>query len=1338
MAESGSFTFARRKKMLDSQPEKPIARNDIADQKVDALSLLDQQIRTHRRQEKQTSWLGHGLAKLTGAAGDCDSSLEKLAALREKAQRELKSGDQKALAETKAEIIQQVKVDRDKLGWKDDVTHYSSSALKTATLFLRGRVALAGTVTLYGLDQANPNDSLNTQLVDLTLGGAKGGAMKFVLQALGERPIGAASKGVAMGLANTACEIGLTRKTYLDRDGAFNLNTGLEHIVSSSLDLKARAVDGGVFLFAHGLSGAANKFSNGALESSPLWNTVFTGGTFGLSSGATGEYMRQKETGEGFNLNKIISCGLKQAVVDSIASVPGGLQARSLVHQKLAASTETTTSSSSHRLDSISQTLQIQPLLERPNQPLMRSPAESKLTKNIVQDASLGRHQAGSIRAPGNPAIEDGRLERPDSNRKEQASRNASSPVERAEREPFELKTKKSIDWDAEGAMDIVPLPEGRMEILKDKLGHYTVVTEEFPRPIEGDTATYKNWSDFHDRGLQWESRPIRVYEIKGSPVEISMREALAPEIEKVRELETQREQSPTAELSQKLSELPMFENLRPEHIAQMLSELPDGGVIFTKRVNLRYGEVSAYDRWHQQSYDKTFKTAGYASREGEIDLFSTKRDSLERVRHLLFHEWAHLVKFALPAESNLFNLATVLEEHGWAQRRYARKDTEENWAVHFEKALRANGDHLLELEIEAPIRLAVFGRALKYTLEAVPEANRSPHHEQYQKRLKFITEEVVPEAIDRLWQLQYSDNARYRKISAQLLGHLGGEADLDSLTMICKNGESSARDLNQQFLAAKEIGSRHPEKWLRELVYMSNGESKVKQRATDELANLLAADKLPRDMRYQLSPDARRMVVLKAAEKLAQIGRFGRARELCDAALQSAESSGFVSYDDYKFVFESVNRLAGRHSYFGSARRGEQLVQRLLDIQQGGETHPHTAVTLNTIAELQAKQGKNTPALSSYEFALKIRESQYGKDHQHTEQTRNALAWLHNQLGTTAEAIPHFKYLLEEPVNSTGGNHKQRLAATERAAQQFSAMGEHDFSDALSRKAIEMYEGRVCEQLADTYNSFGYRLWDRQNYLEAGEIFRQELAIRQQLPNQDAQHLEYLRTAINWVEQELIATKLQLQPNQPNSRYNPQMDFSSQALQELPVDSSCLNPLLFRYEQAKQKGRLGDFRSNLTNYYAHAVPTEQALAMMGRLGPIVEIGAGSGYWSALLRARGTEVKAYDAWLGSTYAPEITWSPVLTGDAKTAALHPDHTLFLCWPSGSNGAAYDALSNYKGKRLLYVGEMDSDIMADDRFFSALKRDWKMTGRVAVPSLQPTGTFDHALFAFERKE
>jgi tetratricopeptide (TPR) repeat protein len=1323
--------------VLDGHFDKQAESNGHSDRQIDAFSLLDQQIKNHRRHEKQTTWLGHGIAKITGTAADCDRSLARLVELKEKDQREQKAGEQKALAETKEEIIRHVKADRDKLGWKDEVGHYSSAALKTATLFLRGRVALAGTVALYGLDQANPNDTLKTQFVDLTLGGAKGGAMRLVLQTLGERPVSAASKGVAMGLANTACEIGLTRKTYLDRTGSFNLNSGLEQIVSNSLDLRARAIDGGVFLFAHGLSGAANKFSHGALQSSPLWNTVFTGGTFGLSSGATGEYMRQNATGESFDLTKVITCGLKQAAVDSIASVPGGIQARSIMHrQSTAAGVERNPQARLDQHDAATQALKLQSVLEQPNRFTTQTGAEHKLSGNVEAELNSNGGRAKSLFEPSRPSVEDSsQLGLPA--RVERSRTDTGSAENTAETVTAKPTVQKSIDWDAPGTMDIVPLPEGRMEILKGKIGDYKVVTEKFPVAIEGDTATYKCWSDFFNRGLKWEDRPLRLYEVKDSQVKISVREEHAHEIEKVRELEIQRERKPDAALTEQLSKLPMFENLRPEHIAQLLSELPDGGVIFAKRINLLYGEISPYDRWHRQSYDREFKTAGQASRDGEIDLFSTKRDSLERIRHLLFHEWAHLVKFALPKESNLFNLATVLEEHGWAQRRYARKDTEENWAVHFEKALRADGDHLLELEAAAPIRLAMFGRTLGQILEAVPEASRSPHHEQYQKRVKFITQEVMPEAIDRLWSLQDSPNARYRKIATQLLGHLGDRTDLVVLARTCKNGSSNARDLNQQFLAAKEIGSRHPDDWLDKLAFMSNGESKVKQRATDELANFLAANQLPAEIRYSLEPDARRMVALKAAEKLAQEGTFGRARELADAALQSAEKWGFVCYEDYRFIVDSINRIAGLHAHHGSARRGEQLVQRLLDVQLGGEHHADTAITLSTIAALQAKQGKTIYAVASYELALNITETRYGKDHPRTEKLRHELASVHSDQGSAAEAIPHFKYLLDDPVNATDKNFKHRLAVIQRAADRFSALREHEFSEALSRRAIEMLDGRVCEELADTHHWLGYRLWEQQRLLEAAESFKQELEVRDQLSNQDTQYIDHLKSAIRWVEQDLITTKLHLQPNQANPKYNPRMDSAAQRLQELPVDQDSINPMLYRYQRAVQLGRLADFKSDLTSYYAHAVPTEQALALMGRFGPIVEIGAGSGYWSALLRQRGVDVTAYDAWLGSTYAPGVTWSPVLTGDAKMSALHPDHSLFLCWPTGAGGA-YEALSNYKGKRLLYVGEMDSDIMADQRFFTALKQDWRLTDRVAVPSLQPTGTFDHSLFAFERKE
>ncbi len=45
---------------------------------------------------------------------------------------------------------------------------------------------------------------------------------------------------------------------------------------------------------------------------------------------------------------------------------------------------------------------------------------------------------------------------------------------------------------------------------------------------------------------------------------------------------------------------------------------------------------------------------------------------------------------------------------------------------------------------------------------------------------------------------------------------------------------------------------------------------------------------------------------------------------------------------------------------------------------------------------------------------------------------------------------------------------------------------------------------------------------------------------------------------------------------------------------------------------------------------YSHAVPNLEALRVLGGLAPLLEIGAGSGYWARLLKDLGTDILAYD------------------------------------------------------------------------------------------------------------
>src|SRR5260370_8725271 len=57
----------------------------------------------------------------------------------------------------------------------------------------------------------------------------------------------------------------------------------------------------------------------------------------------------------------------------------------------------------------------------------------------------------------------------------------------------------------------------------------------------------------------------------------------------------------------------------------------------------------------------------------------------------------------------------------------------------------------------------------------------------------------------------------------------------------------------------------------------------------------------------------------------------------------------------------------------------------------------------------------------------------------------------------------------------------------------------------------------------------------------------------------------------------------------------------------------------------------LAERRRELASLFSWAVPNARALEVLAAHAPLLECGAGMGYWSALLRARGVDVLAYDA-----------------------------------------------------------------------------------------------------------
>lgn len=136
---------------------------------------------------------------------------------------------------------------------------------------------------------------------------------------------------------------------------------------------------------------------------------------------------------------------------------------------------------------------------------------------------------------------------------------------------------------------------------------------------------------------------------------------------------------------------------------------------------------------------------------------------------------------------------------------------------------------------------------------------------------------------------------------------------------------------------------------------------------------------------------------------------------------------------------------------------------------------------------------------------------------------------------------------------------------------------------------------------------------------------------------------------------------------------------------------------------------------------YSFAIPCVEAVRMLLALSPLVEVGAGSGYWSRLLKEAGADVVSTD--IGKQEGYSLLWGceGVEELDAVEAVRrHPDRNVFVCWPSYKGAWAADmALEVKPGRTLAVIGEGRGGCTADDRFFDALENGYDEAGSLRIP-------------------
>jgi len=200
---------------------------------------------------------------------------------------------------------------------RHEVDHYAGELIKTTALFTRGKGGAIGTLALYGVASASPDTSFGQQLEDFTLGAARGGATRAVLNRVSATFKSAPTKGILTGVGSRAIDSIISHDTFTAPSKT------MARLQNELLDPKTIAYDAVTWTLGEGLFKGANGLLKGSLSKNAMAGSVSMGASFGLVTGGSQEIVRQKSAGESFDLSKVVQKSLLEGLVTGVAGGAG-------------------------------------------------------------------------------------------------------------------------------------------------------------------------------------------------------------------------------------------------------------------------------------------------------------------------------------------------------------------------------------------------------------------------------------------------------------------------------------------------------------------------------------------------------------------------------------------------------------------------------------------------------------------------------------------------------------------------------------------------------------------------------------------------------------------------------------------------------------------------------------------------------------------------------------------------------------------------------------------------------------------------------------------------------
>jgi hypothetical protein len=160
---------------------------------------------------------------------------------------------------------------------------------------------------------------------------------------------------------------------------------------------------------------------------------------------------------------------------------------------------------------------------------------------------------------------------------------------------------------------------------------------------------------------------------------------------------------------------------------------------------------------------------------------------------------------------------------------------------------------------------------------------------------------------------------------------------------------------------------------------------------------------------------------------------------------------------------------------------------------------------------------------------------------------------------------------------------------------------------------------------------------------------------------------------------------------------------------------------------------------TSLASRYSYVRPELRLLKVLASLGPVVELGAGTGYWTYLLREMNTDIIAFDqsppgGSRNNRYHPDTsTWTEVLEADQTVLTAHRERALFVCWPPLFSSLG-DCLTFYPGDTVAWLG--------DDGFRTArpqgLREEFRQLAVYPARALEPFPGVPATLSLWRRRD